>query len=77
MPGYSISRLHKLPETAAEFGLVYDILSKITTYATGSGAPTLNAAFVGQKYIDIAASPKRIYEAVDKGLGANDWVRTA
>ncbi len=39
----------------------------------GSGAPTLNALWVGQEYIDSAASPRKWYRAVNAGSGASDW----
>lgn len=41
---------------------------------TGTGAPTINAIFVGQKFIDTAGQKE--YVAVQTGTGPSDWVET-
>lgn len=45
----------------------------IMTAQRGVGAPTVNAAYIGQVYVDISASPRQAYIAVNFGTGASDW----
>lgn len=40
----------------------------------GDGAPTMDAEFIGQEYLDATSSPRKWYKAVDVGTGASDWV---
>ncbi len=39
----------------------------------GDGAPTANADFVRQEYLDSSSTPRRWYRAVNTGSGAGDW----
>lgn len=39
----------------------------------GSGVPTVNAGFIGQMWIDVTASPRQAYIAVNVGTGPTDW----
>ncbi len=41
---------------------------------TGSGAPSMDARWINDEYIDYAATPRKIYRAVNIGTGASDWV---
>ena len=41
---------------------------------TGTATPTVNAAFVGQVFIDTTADDA--YIAIDTGSGASDWKQT-
>ena len=41
---------------------------------TGSGAPSINARWINDEYMDYAASPRKFYRAVNVGTGATDWV---
>ncbi len=40
----------------------------------GAGAPSGNADFIGQEYIDSTATPNEWYKAISIGSGASDWV---
>jgi hypothetical protein len=45
------------------------------TPRNASGAPTTNATYIGQIYVDEAASPKAVYISIAVGSAtpANDW----
>lgn len=45
----------------------------ICTAKRASAAPTNNADYIGQIYVNIAASPRVGYLAVNVGTGASDW----
>lgn len=45
----------------------------VVTAQRGSAAPSANADYVGQIYVDVSASPKQAYIAVTIGTGASDW----
>jgi hypothetical protein len=46
----------------------------MVTVRTGSGAPTTNADYIGQDYIDI--KNRVAYKAVNAGTGSKDWKQT-
>lgn len=39
----------------------------------GAGVPAVNAGFIGQMWIDVTASPRQAYIAVNVGTGPTDW----
>lgn len=43
----------------------------------GDGAPSIDADFVGQVYIDQSTTPRRPYVSISVGDGAADWIRLA
>lgn len=45
----------------------------VMTARRGSGAPSVNADYLGQVFIDVAASPRAAYIAINVGSGASDW----
>ena len=45
----------------------------IMTVRRGAGAPTVNAEYIGQVYVDVSASPRKAYIAINFGAGASDW----
>lgn len=57
---------------------LYSEITNVTTFFTplnGIVAPTTNAAFIGQLYVDTAAPA--LYYAKSVGMGAADWVQLA
>ena len=45
----------------------------IPNVVTGTGAPTVNAHFIGQMYINTSAGSEAVFTAVKTGTGATDW----
>lgn len=71
--------VYRLSSTAVGgVALVYQRISgqnsaadTIVACMRGTGAPTMNADYLGQEYLDTAA--RRCYKAVNSGSGASDW----
>ncbi|MFC4302391.1 glycosyl hydrolase family 28-related protein [Cohnella boryungensis] len=51
-----------------------NVYNGMVTVRTGSGAPTANADYIGQDYIDI--KNRVAYKAVNAGTGSKDWKQT-
>jgi hypothetical protein len=61
----------KLKDNGARSMRVLDVLTPLN----GSGAPAVNAAFLGQKYIDTTNKVIYMSVAVGSAVAANDWFR--